>query len=230
MLVARKYYIPNSRDTQIFRLFFEITTLWTLSLSLESEMSYLYNKCKFNINSIQRILKGEKYMDRKDRIVHGSYANSKDTVAEIEKLQAQGYTRDQILVYGTAVEDKTFDKTENDPEAPRENRTFDKTEDNSSDKRDDKTFDKTDRTAEDRRDEKTYDKVDRLDTDGDDESLWDKVKDFFTSDSYDHDKESSNPNYRKENDVLYPHRNDLANGNRVIVLDKANENQTRINI
>lgn len=153
-------------------------------------------------------------MGKKDRIVHGSYANSKDTVAEIEKLQAQGYTRDQILVYGTAVEDKTFDKTENDPEAPRENRTFDK----------------TDRTAEDRRDEKTYDKVDRQETDGDDESLWDKVKDFFTSDSYDHDKESSNPNYRKENDVLYPHRNDLANGNRVIVLDKANENQTRINI
>lgn len=153
-------------------------------------------------------------MDRKDRIVHGSYANSKDTVTEIEKLQAQGYTRDQILVYGTAVEDKTFDKTENDPEAPRENRTFDKTEDNSSDKRDDKTFDK----------------VDRQETDGDDESLWDKVKDFFTSDSYDHDKESSNPNYRKENDVLYPHRNDLANGNRVIVLDKANENQTRVNI
>lgn len=153
-------------------------------------------------------------MEKKDRIVHGSYANSKDTVTEIEKLQAQGYTRDQILVYGTAVEDKTFDKTENDPEAPRENRTFDK----------------TDRTAEDRRDEKTYDKVDRQETDGDDESLWDKVKDFFTSDSYDHDKESSNPNYRKENDVLYPHRNDLANGNRVIVLDKANENQTRINI
>lgn len=153
-------------------------------------------------------------MEKKDRIVHGSYANSKDTVTEIEKLQAQGYTRDQILVYGTAVEDKTFDKTENDPEAPRENRTFDK----------------TDRTAEDRRDEKTYDKVDRQETDGDDESLWDKVKDFFTSDSYDHDKESSNPNYRKENDVLYPHRNDLANGNRVIVLDKANENQTRVNI
>ena len=153
-------------------------------------------------------------MEKKDRIVHGSYANSKDTVTEIEKLQAQGYTRDQILVYGTAVEDKTFDKTENDPEAPRENRTFDKTEDNSSDKRDDKTFDK----------------VDRQETDGDDESLWDKVKDFFTSESYDHEKESSNPNYRKENDVLYPHRNDLANGNRVIVLDKANENQTRINI
>ena len=153
-------------------------------------------------------------MEKKDRIVHGSYANSKDTVTEIEKLQAQGYTRDQILVYGTAVEDKTFDKTENDPEAPRENRTFDKTEDNSSDKRDDKTFDK----------------VDRQETDGDDELLWDKVKDFFTSDSYDYDKESSNPNYRKENDVLYPHRNDLANGNRVIVLDKANENQTRINI
>ena len=153
-------------------------------------------------------------MEKKDRIVHGSYANSKDTVTEIEKLQAQGYTRDQILVYGTAVEEKTFDKTENDTEAPRENRTFDK----------------TDRTAEDRRDEKTYDKVDRQDTDGDDESLWDKVKDFFTSESYDHEKESSNPNYRKENDVLYPHRNDLANGNRVIVLDKANENQTRINI
>ena len=153
-------------------------------------------------------------MDRKDRIVHGSYANSKDTVTEIEKLQAQGYTRDQILVYGTAVEEKTFDKTENDTEAPRENRTFDK----------------TDRTAEDRRDEKTYDKVDRQDTDGDDESLWDKVKDFFTSESYDHEKESSNPNYRKENDILYPHRNDLANGNRVIVLDKANENQTRVNI
>ena len=151
---------------------------------------------------------------KKDRIVHGSYANSKDTVTEIEKLQAQGYTRDQILVYGTAEEEKTFDKTENDPEAPRENRTFDKTEDNSSDKRD----------------EKTFDKVDRQETDGDDESLWDKVKDFFTSDSYDHDKESSNPNYRKENDVLYPHRNDLANGNHVIVLDKANENQTRVNI
>lgn len=156
-------------------------------------------------------------MEKNDRVVHGSYDNSEETISAIEKLQAEGYTREQIRVYGNTTHEKTFDKTEGDPEKPRVDRSFDKVDEDSTDRAEKRSFDKSE------------DKDNRQDTD-DDESMWEKVKDLFTSDSYDYEEESHNPNYRKENDVLYPHRNDLAGGKRVIVLDKANENQTRINI
>ncbi len=156
-------------------------------------------------------------MEKEDRVVHGSFDNSEETISAIRKLKEEGYTKEQIRVYTNAMDDKTFDKTEDDV-----------------DFKEDKTFDKTEKDI-DTKDKSSMDIVDNKETkddtaDNDDESLWDKVKDFFTSDSYDYDKESGNPNYRKENDVLYPHRNDLASGNRVIVLDKANDNQTRVNI
>lgn len=178
-------------------------------------------------------------MTNKDRIVHGSFDNSQEAIAAIEKLKEEGYTREQIRVYGDRIEDKDFDKTEEDLDI--NGKTYDKTE-NDIDVNDEKTFDKTE-SDPDLNDRKTFDKTDRTpvdkeDTtysksdsaDDDDDSLWDKIKDFFTSDSYDYDEESQNPNYRKEDDVLYPHRNDLSKGNRIIVLDKANENQTRVNI
>lgn len=155
-------------------------------------------------------------MDKKDRIVHGSFDNSEEAISAIRKLREEGYSKEQIQVYTNALDDKTFDKTEDDIDL-NQDKTYDKTE---------KDVDTKDKSSMDIVD----DKETNTDSADDDESLWDKVKDFFTSDSYDYDKEAENPNYRKENDVLYPHRNDLANGKRVIVLDKANENQTRVNI
>lgn len=171
-------------------------------------------------------------MERKNRKVHGSFDNSKETISAIRQLKEEGYTKEQIRVYTNAMNDKTFDKTDNDKDL-NDDKTFDKTEDD-VDLNEEKTFDKTEKDMN-AKAKSSMDIVDDKETkadtaDNDDESLWDKVKDFFTSDSYDYDKESGNPNYRKENDVLYPHRNDLASGNRVIVLDKANENQTRVNI
>lgn len=171
-------------------------------------------------------------MERKNRKVHGSFDNSEETISAIRQLKEEGYTKEQIRVYTNAMNDKTFDKTDNDKDL-NEDKTFDKTEDD-VDLNEEKTFDKTEKDMN-AKAKSSMDIVDDKETkadtaDNDDESLWDKVKDFFTSDSYDYDKESGNPNYRKENDVLYPYRNDLASGNRVIVLDKANENQTRVNI
>lgn len=171
-------------------------------------------------------------MDKKDRIVHGSFNNSEETISAIRKLREEGYTKEQIRVYTNAMDDKTYDKTEENVDH-KEEKTFDKTEDD-VDLNERKTFDKTEKDV-DSNGKSSMDIVDNKKTksdtaNNDDESLWDKVKDFFTSDAYDYEKEAENPNYRKENDVLYPHRNDLASGNRVIVLDKANENQTRVNI
>lgn len=155
-------------------------------------------------------------MDKKDRIVYGSFDNSEEAISAIRKLREEGYSKEQIQVYTNALDDKTFDKTEDDIDL-NQDKTYDKTE---------KDVDTKDKSSMDIVD----DKETNTDSADDDESLWEKVKDFFTSDSYDYDKEAENPNYRKENDVLYPHRNDLASGKRVIVLDKANENQTRVNI
>lgn len=171
-------------------------------------------------------------MEKENRKVHGSFATSDETISAIRQLKEEGYTKEQIRVYTNAMDDKTFDKTEEDLDL-KEEKTFDKTE-KDMDSREEKTFDKTENDV-DVDAKSSMDIVDERETkadtaDSDDESLWDKIKDFFTTDSYDYEKEASNPNYRKENDVLYPHRNDLANGNRVIVLDKANENQTRVNI
>lgn len=173
-------------------------------------------------------------MEKDNRMVHGSYDNSEETISAIRQLREEGYTKEQIRVYTNAMNDKTYDKTEKDPDGERLERTFDKTNENNTDMNEEGSFDTVDKNAEERSTEGSFDIVDSREdnnlNDDDDESLWDKVKDFFTPDSYDYDESAQNPNYRKENDVLYPHRNDLANGKRVIVLDKANENQTRINI
>lgn len=59
------------------------------------------------------------------------------------------------------------------------------------------------------------------DDDKGDRNLWDKVKDAFTSDSYKHEDEKEKENYNAEDDILYPYRNDLADGKYVIAVDNA---------
>lgn len=53
----------------------------------------------------------------------------------------------------------------------------------------------------------------------DDRSFWDKVKDAFSTDSYDYETNAKDPDYNQEDDVLYPYRDDIANGKTVIVVD-----------
>ena len=53
----------------------------------------------------------------------------------------------------------------------------------------------------------------------DDRSFWDKMKDAFSTDSYDYEEDSQDPNYNQEDDVLYPYKDDIKNGNTVIVVD-----------
>lgn len=54
---------------------------------------------------------------------------------------------------------------------------------------------------------------------GDDRNLWDKVKDAFTSDSYDHEKESSREGYDQDSDLLYPYRDALDDGKIVLAVN-----------
>lgn len=53
----------------------------------------------------------------------------------------------------------------------------------------------------------------------DDRSFWDKMKDPFSTDSYDYEEDSQDPNYNQEDDVLHPYKDDIKNGNTVIVVD-----------
>lgn len=177
-------------------------------------------------------------MVKENRIVHGSYKSSDEAMSAIQKLRDEGYTKDQIRVYYNKDHDKTYDKTEKDADDRREGRSFDKMDPKGLDENKEGSFDTIDKNSEERSTHGSFDRVDNTRGHSDvaksdsseDDSLWEKIKDFFTPETYDYDKESQNPNYRMENDVLYPHRQDLTDGNRVIVLDKANENQTRINI
>lgn len=143
--------------------------------------------------------------DREIR-VYGSYENPEDVAVAIKELRKQGYSKEEIKVYSKGSSPSS--------EGGESQRT----------RMDNTTITEESNTLV------VSDEERRQEIDDDDMSFWEQVKDFFTSDSYDYDEESQNPNYRKENDVLYPHREDLAKGNRVIVLDKANENQTRVNI
>ncbi|WP_423189231.1 hypothetical protein ACO1PF_11675 [Alkalibacterium sp. f15] len=58
------------------------------------------------------------------------------------------------------------------------------------------------------------------DTDKNDgRSMWDKIKDTFTSDIYDYEDERNRDDYDQGTDVLYPYRDDIANGNVVVAVD-----------
>ena len=139
-------------------------------------------------------------MEKDRRVVFGSYTHPDETKSAIEKLKNEGYSKEDITVYSKAQKERSFDKV-----------------DGNDDERDkERSFDKVDKDTEEKKD--------------DDQSVMDKGKDFFTPDYYDSDDESENPNYLKENDILYPHRQDLADGNQVIVLKKPLEDENRIQI
>lgn len=183
-------------------------------------------------------------MAKSNRVVHGSYNNHKEAVEAIRSLREQGYTKDQITVYSNDRDDRSFDKIDEDEAELRNERTFDKTDRDAYDKNEEGSFDTVDKNSEERSEQGSYDVVDKnrasasanmgdmteTTDEDDDESLWEQVKDFFTADTYDYETESENPNYRRENDILYPHREDLMRGNRVVVLDKPNEEINRVNI
>lgn len=52
----------------------------------------------------------------------------------------------------------------------------------------------------------------------DDKSMWDKIKDVFTVDTYDETSYDS-PDYNREDDVLYNYKEDIDNGNIVVLVD-----------
>jgi hypothetical protein len=64
----------------------------------------------------------------------------------------------------------------------------------------------------------TNDGADRGDS-ADDRNLWDKMKDAFTSDSYNHEKESIREGYDQYSDVLYPYRDALNDGKIVLAVN-----------
>ena len=144
--------------------------------------------------------------NEEDLKVYGSYEDPKDVAEAIKELRKEGYSKEEIKVYSKGTSQTNADET-----SQRSNM-------------DNETITEESNTLI------VSDEERRQETNKEDMSFWEQVKDYFTSDSYNYDEESKNPNYRKENDVLYPHREDIAKGNRVIVLDKANENQTRVNI
>ena len=42
-------------------------------------------------------------MNARDRIVHGAFTNSDEAIAEIKKLQEEGYSKDHITVYSSKI-------------------------------------------------------------------------------------------------------------------------------
>lgn len=52
----------------------------------------------------------------------------------------------------------------------------------------------------------------------DDRSMWDKIKDVFTVDTYDETSYDS-PDYNREDDVLYNYKDDIDNGNIIVLVD-----------
>lgn len=56
-------------------------------------------------------------------------------------------------------------------------------------------------------------------TSEDDQSLWEQIKNAFSSDTYDHDEQRRDDSYNREDDILYPYRDDIRDGKVVVVLD-----------
>lgn len=164
-------------------------------------------------------------MEKDRREVFGSYTHPDEAISAIEKLKEDGYTKEQITVYSKADGERSFVATEKDSNPKNETGDFDTVDKNSKERSEEGSFDKVDIPSKDSKDKDSKDTEDN-----EDDSVWEKVKNFFTPDSYDYDKEAQNPNYRQENDVLYPHRQDIANGNRVVVLDKPLEDENRVQI
>lgn len=150
-------------------------------------------------------------MQNNHREVFGSYTNPNDTVTAIKNLTDKGYRQNQITVYSN---EKNY-------------RTFDATEGTTPKKEEEGSFDTVNKNSEERSEHGSFDKVDRHNNEMDtgtnnqnnDKSVWDSVLDFFTPDTYDYQTKSQEPNYSQEDDILYPHRDEIAQGHHVIVLD-----------
>lgn len=56
-------------------------------------------------------------------------------------------------------------------------------------------------------------------TDGDNRSFWEQVKDAFSTEAYDHETVSQEPNYNRDKDILFPYRSDIEQGNIVVVVE-----------
>lgn len=162
-------------------------------------------------------------MNARDRIVHGAFTNSDEAIAEIKKLQEEGYSKDHITVYSSKPD---YEASEDNPRI--EDGSFDITEENSKERSEEGTFDTTDENSKERSTHGSFDRVDKSETTNkkadsdDDNSLWESVKDFFTPDTYDYEMESQNPDYNQEQDVLYPYRDTLNNGGHIIILNNMN--------
>lgn len=52
----------------------------------------------------------------------------------------------------------------------------------------------------------------------DDRSFWDQVKDAFSTESYNYEESAQNPDYNQDDDILYPYRDDINNGNTIIAV------------
>lgn len=54
-------------------------------------------------------------------------------------------------------------------------------------------------------------------------SLWEEIKDAFSADTYDYDDAAQDPNYTRDDDVLYPYRDDIVAGKMIIVVEDYRE-------
>ncbi|MCC5889324.1 MAG: general stress protein [Alkalibacterium sp.] len=128
-------------------------------------------------------------MNRTTRKVLGSYNTRDEALNVVDRLQNDGYQKQDIIIYA------------NDPETLGDHEAVDV-------------------ATEDGRRDDTQNDTDR-DRDRDDRSMWDKVKDAFTPDSYDHEEEKKRDDYNTNDDILYPYRDDLADGKYVIAVENA---------
>lgn len=182
------------------------------------------------------------------RRVIGSYSNQEETTSEINRLIEEGYTREAITLYTSPTHSNQFRSSQDadrEPENVREDIEEVIDQDDIERKERDQGREEVggkgisqesldedgregigresnediDRIAREEEESNEYeDHADRIEED-DNRSFMDDLADMFTLDVYDYQDESKNPNYNPEEDVLYPHREDIAKGNSVIVVD-----------
>lgn len=166
-------------------------------------------------------------MDAKDRIIHGAFSNTDEVIAEIRKLNQEGYSKEHITVYSNNPDLKSYDAIQGKPR--KEKGSFDITNENSKERSKEGAFDVTDKNSQKRSSDGSFDRVDenpkaekKEKSADDDRSIWESVKDFFTSDTYDYEGATDNPDYNKDDDLLYPYKDTLNNGGHIIMLNNTN--------
>lgn len=111
--------------------------------------------------------------------VEGSYVSPEEAFLAVDRLQKEGYKKNDIRLISNTATKNTF------MNQPGMNVT---TESNISQTSDQDL--------------------------GDDRSMWEKIKDAFSAEDYD-----ENDSVGTKNDVLYDYRDDIANGNIVVVVE-----------